>query len=278
MNNESLENSTEQDVVNETLKDVLCNDGWGKSRWDRLVKSLQAEFGIETDLLALAQGAPCLAEMFQIGALARKGIIGSETREKLSEIIHKLVRIAVHAEEGDERASNQLKVIHKLALPNNYALPASVIKNLADSYHISAHLARAWSIRSLMIELSFVVEPTHDDRSVLDGPVRLTTTNVHLLNPEIYEKAKRHIKKNTTLQSLAIAIYLEELGREEIYLEPRQLKHDLQKLKEWEVLNLKDQSRRLPLWDGDRFPPASLPSIPVYSDGWKLRWRRGDKT
>jgi hypothetical protein len=83
--------------------------------------------------MELVQNAPCLTQMFQIGALARKGIIGKETRETLSQIIHRLVRIAFYAEGDDEKASDQLKALHKLAHPNNYELPAVVIKNLANN-------------------------------------------------------------------------------------------------------------------------------------------------
>jgi hypothetical protein len=202
-----------------------------------------------------------------------------ETRVTISQIIHELVRIAFRAEKGDEKAANQLKVLHKVAHPFSYELPATVIKKLADSYHISPHLARGWSVRDLMVKLSFVVEPTRLDRSVLDGPVKLTTRELHTVNRKLHAKAKKHIHTNTTLQSLAISLYLEELDKEGITLNPNQIKADLRKLKEWETVNLKEDSPHyILLWNRPgEYPPASLPPIPIYSNGWKRKWRRGSK-
>jgi hypothetical protein len=219
-----------REAINGTLRERLSTDGGTKYQWDILLKVLREEFGIETDLLDLAQNAPCLVEMFQIGALASKGIIGREARETLSEIIHNLVRIAFRAQKGDELAANQLKVLHKVAHPFNYELPVTVIKNLAHSYPTSPHLARAWSVRSLMLDLSYMVEPTRGRSSLLDGPVMLRTSIPPISDPALYEKATKHIRRGSWLQSLAISIYIEVLAEEGINMDVRQIKLDLQKL------------------------------------------------
>ena len=267
----------DREALNRTLKDILHASGWAASFWDVVIKELRESHDIETDLVELAQNAPGLVEMFQIAALSDKGLIEKEAEKTLSEIIHSLVRIAFRAQGGDEKAANQLKVLHKVAYPFNYDLPATVIKNLADSYHISPHLARAWDVRELMYELSYVVEPTNFERSVLEGPVTLKTHNLGMR--DVYQKAKHHIRRGSTLLSLAISLYIEQLEQEGIALEPRDIKRDLQKLKEWESANLKENSPyQLPLWnEPGKYPPASLPGIPIYSDGWKKLWRRGDK-
>lgn len=280
MYDKNPETPEEREAANAVLKNVLGHDGWGKGRWDGIVKNLCAEFGIETDLVELAQRAPCLVEMFQLGALIDNEIIGRKAGIKLREIIWKLVRIARNAETGDERATNQLSAIHKLAHPDNYELPATVIKNLADSYHTSPHLARAWAIRFIMVNLSYIVAATRSDVSLLTSPIRLATENADLFatwESDLYEKASKHIKRNSTLQSLAIDIYIEELAEEGITIGPRELKRDLQKLKEWEVINLTDPSEGLILWNEAEGPTAKIPVIPIYSEGWKQRWKRGDK-
>ena len=262
-------------TINETLRDTLSTDGWTKLYWEVVLENLQEDFDIETDLFELAQNAPCLVEMFQIGALTGKGVISDKIRVTITEIIHSLVRIAFRAEKGDELAANQLKVLHKVAHPFNYELPATAIKNLADSYHTSPHLARAWSVRSLMLDLSYMVKPTRGRRSLLDGPVVLRTSIPLISDPALYEKAKKHIRRGSWLQSLAISIYIEELAAEGISIDVRHIKLDLQKLKEWEAVNLKDHPlhRGSLVWNyGERLPP-----IPIYSEGWKRLWRRGDK-
>lgn len=269
-----------REAINETLKDVLCDDGWGRSHWDNLIRGLRDEFQIETDMLELAQHAPSLFTLFQLGALRRKGIIKPRTVEALSEIIHSLLRIAFDADKGDADAVNQLRAIHKTAHPKVYRLPPRVIKRLADSYHTSPHLARAWSVRWLMYELSMVVKPERSGASLLDGPVELTTVP-RLMKSRYYEKAARHIKKGSTLQSLATAAYLEELESEGIDIDEEEIHRDFRKLKKWEDANLDEKMRRwLPLTcihRGERYPTAHLPVIPMYSDGWKRLWRRGKK-
>jgi hypothetical protein len=154
MNDRDIDSPEAREAINATLRDILSDEGWGKSRWDSLVKNLHSELGIETDLMELAQKALGLAEMFQLGALIDRGFINDKIGTKLKEIIWSLVRIAYQNGKGEEKAIDQLNVIHKVAYPNSYELPATVIKNLANSYHTSPHLARAWRIRSLMLDLS----------------------------------------------------------------------------------------------------------------------------
>jgi hypothetical protein len=227
----------------------------------------------------MAQHAPGLIEMFQLGSLSRKGIIKKKTRKTVSQIIHQLIRVACQADQGNEQSLDQLKAIHKLSHPQSYDLPATVIKNLVDSYHTSPHLARAWSVRHLMLDLSDVVEPVREGISVLKSGIKLTTTDVHLLDPEVYGKAKKHIKRGSTLQSLAMSIYLDDLNKEGINLDLRQLKLDLKKLREWEVANHFDASHGYELWNGrfGQYPTARIPRIPMYSEGWKRSFGRGDK-
>ncbi len=121
-----------------------------------------------------------------------------------------------------------------------------------------------------MVELSFIVTPVRNDKSVLEGAVKLSDEFPLLASykeKELYERATKHLKRGSTLQSLAINIYLEALEREGITLDARQLKLDLQKLRKWEDINLKDKpaSLRISLLTGRHNPPASLPPIPTYS-------------
>lgn len=273
-----LDSPEVREAINGTLRDILGDDGWGRSYWDILIKNLREDFGIETDLLELAQNAPNLARTFQIGALTRHGFISAEAADAIRDIIRALLGIAFRANKGDEKALDQLAVLHKVAHPFSYDLPRTVIKSLANSYHTSPHLARAWDIRALMLELSYEVEPTSFDRSVADGPIRATTRDLHTVNRNLLKEAEPHIRKGTTLQSLAIEIYMQRLASEGINVELRQIRADLRKLKEWEAVNLKDAPYTLSLWErAGEYPGASIPAIPMYSDGWKKLWRRGAK-
>src|ERR1700730_18813423 len=110
------EDAEVREAINSTLRDTLSTDGWGRDHWDRVIKGLHQEFGIDTDLLTLAQSAPYLVQMFQMGALVRAGIISGKTKQTVSDTIRSLIGIAYHAEKGDEKASNQLAVLHKIAV------------------------------------------------------------------------------------------------------------------------------------------------------------------
>jgi hypothetical protein len=52
-----------REAINGTLREILSTEGWGQSQWDALLKYLDKEFGIETDLLELAERAPCLVPL-----------------------------------------------------------------------------------------------------------------------------------------------------------------------------------------------------------------------
>jgi hypothetical protein len=285
MPDSNTESAEAREAINATLRDILPNP-WGRSFWDNLPKTLYEEFQIKTDLLGLVSNAPCLTEMFQVGALDRAGVIKKDTLKLFTEIIHQLVRIAFHAEGGDEKASNQLKVMHKLAYPRVYDLPATVIEGLAKSYVTSPHLARAWAIRWLMNDLCFVVTPVREDMSLLDGAVKLQDDFVfndgsHLKDTQRYKEAAEHIKRNSTLQSLATSIYLARLKAEGIEIEPEQIKRDFRILREWEEINLTEKERAgWSLFDKScTHPPAYLPVIPMYSEDWKDRYKqRGAKS
>jgi hypothetical protein len=277
--------SAAREAINATLRDILPNP-WGKSFWDKLPETLHEEFQIETDLLGLVSNAPCLTEMFQIGALYRVGLIKKDTLKLITEVIHQLVRVAFHADSGEEKASNQLKVMHKLAYPRVYDLPATVIEGLAKSYVTSPHLARAWAIRWLMHDLCFVVTPVREDMSLLDGAVKLQDDFVfndgsHLKDLPNYKEAAKHIKKNSTLKSLATNIYLAKLKEEGIEIDQEQIKRDFRILREWEEVHLNEKERTgWSLFDKScTHPRAYLPVIPMYSEGWKDRFKqRGAKS
>ncbi|MDQ3906832.1 MAG: hypothetical protein M3268_00645 [Acidobacteriota bacterium] len=260
-------------AVNQTLNDFLGNE-WGE--WDFLLKYLRDEHHIDTDLADLAYHAPCLIEMLTVGALARNGEISRYSLKIIRQIIHNLIRIAYRADKGEENAINQFKALHKIAYPHSYELPATVIENLVTSYHTSPHLARAWSIRDRMIDLAYVVRPARKGASVLEGAVTLTT-KPNLMTHPMYQRAASLIKPQSTLQSLAIAIYTEDLDREGIKIDTRQLKADLQKLREWEAANPWDEDEYVTLFRDLDEPKVKLPPVPIYSQGWKQKWRRGDK-
>lgn len=267
--------------LSETLLDILpigigsgdnIEKRFAVGRWKSILKYLRDEYQIDTDILGLVENAHCLAEIMIAGVLAREGVIKEDTFRTFREIVERLMPIAIQADKGEERAINRLKVIHKFAYPDEYEVPTAVISELADKYHTSPHLARAWAIRKLMIDLSFVVKPMRRDKNPLQSAVRLREGKKEPILEgyrELYQRAAKHIKRNTTLQSLAMSIYLEDLEAEGISLETRQLKLDLQKLRQWEKTN---KLPLLPIFEG-----ASLPVVPMYSEGWKSKYRRGDK-
>src|SRR6185437_10235598 len=100
--------------------------------------------------------------------------------------------------------------------PQEYNLPNAVIENIVDRYNGSPQLARACHLRHLMSLLTKVVRPAHAEKPFTTrSPVVLLETLNEDLNNEwrfLFVNAQKQWKRNSTLQSLAIRIYLSELA------------------------------------------------------------------
>jgi hypothetical protein len=193
----------------------------------------------------------------------------------LGDLVDGLANIAVLAAFGDENSLTQLKAIEKLIRAAKYCLPFTKLREIVDRYETSPPLARAWELRRLMSGLCWVValirpKPPYS----IDQPVKLISPHKHYAN--LSELAQRHIKKNSTLQSLAISIYLEQLRNEGITDEKntiteKTLKADLARAREWEkTVSEEDKIRR-----GSYAARGLHKDRPItwyaFSDGWKKR-------
>jgi hypothetical protein len=238
----------------------------------------------EADPLYLFQQAPALPSMFMIAALVKKGELTEFEAGQMGTFADGIVSILIRAHDGDERAQNQLKAIHKLIYPDTYEVPATVIAELVDHYHTRPSLARGWRLRNLMGELSWVVSPARKNaKSNLDGPIAPTTNknrNSHTMFDPISKKrisaakvADRHWKRGVTLKTLAIRVYLEELHKQGFEaLDERSLKRDLKAVEEWEKTLPKERREWGVLVVTPRKPNVHLP-VRDFSEGWKKRKR-----
>jgi len=140
---------------------------------------------------------------------------------KLKAMQNSLRVLFIRSERGSKRAQERLFAIHQLLYPEAHSLPASV--------------ERALELRHLMCQLSYLATPkTPDSSSILTGPIKLRE-DPSILNQKLYKVAKACYKKNATLKSLAIRIFLMKLEKEGFgTIDEKLLKRDLAELEIWD--------------------------------------------
>jgi hypothetical protein len=181
--------------------------------------------------------SPGVLESIRKGELPQIEILTEDERSEMDELISGVIGLLVQRHFGDKRAVQQLSIIHKLIFPKKYDVSRTVIERLSKKYE-SGHLTRGWELRRLMYRLSDLVAPIRPDtENVMTSPIRLLpqADPKHPLYESVVEQLKV-AKRSTTLQMLAIRIYLKRVeGTQEVSrIDERTLKRDLQKLREWE--------------------------------------------
>jgi hypothetical protein len=232
-------------------------------------------------LLALVNRSPGGFELIMLDALLDRGYAAQEYHAVAEEIVSALLTIIALAGHGDEQSEMQLKALRKLVKPRKYEIPISKIREIAERYETSPPLARGWELHKLMSNLSLVVEPLKKDRAYTANQPIAMRLNPPAVFVGLSDLARQHVKPNTTLQSLAIHIYLEHLQKEGITdeneaINERSLKRDLQRVREWEKSASGDEKVRRGRMEG-----ASLGEEPItwymYSEGWKERKKKRSK-
>jgi len=232
-------------------------------------------------LLALVNRSPGGFELIMLDALLDQGYVAQEYHAVADEIVSSLLTIISLAGHGDEQSQIQLKALKKLVRPRKYEIPISKIREIVDRYETSPPLARGWELHKLMSNLSLVVEPLKKDRPyTADQPITMRA-NPQAVFVGLSDLARQHLKQNTTLQSLAIHIYLEHLQKEGITdeneaINERTLKRDLQRVRDWEKNASPEEKLRRGRTEG-----TSLGEQPItwymYSEGWKERKKKRGK-
>jgi hypothetical protein len=178
--------------------------------------------------------APSLLEEIKSGDLSLGSLLSPHEAEEFKALLSGLIGLFVTRHVGVERARRQLNLVHKFIFPQKFEVPWTVVESLSKKYE-SGHLLRAWALRRLMYELADLVElklPELED--VTAGRVVLApgADEGHRLYPLVL----RLINRSTTLQSLAVDVYLELIQRENESgtVDERSLRRDLKRLQAWE--------------------------------------------
>lgn len=177
---------------------------------------------------------PDLLEEIREGRLQLGQILGPREIEEFRSLLTGLIGLFIQRHVGDERPGCQLNVVHKLIFPQKFEVPWTFIESLSRRYE-SGHLLRGWALRRLMYELADLVElsqPELEDVTASVVSVSPRADSGHRLFPLV----RRYCKPKTTLQSLAVRVYLELIqeGNAEGVIDERSLRRDLTRLKAWE--------------------------------------------
>ncbi|HEV7681218.1 MAG TPA: hypothetical protein VGO68_03775 [Pyrinomonadaceae bacterium] len=226
-------------------------------------------------LLQIIGKTPGAFSLLVIYRMVQSGHISPEYDWITDEIVDGFTQVVIAAAGGDEKAAEQIKAIEKLVKPEKFELPRTRISELVARYETSPHLARGWELRRLMSSLMEVVEPAKPDIPfTTNQPVKIkedvSTTSLQQL-------AKEHWKRNTTLQSLAIRIYLGHLRKAGIAgadqtITDETLKRDLVLVRKWEETHTAQEK-----YNRGHYSGYMLSDGPItwceFSSGWKTRRR-----
>jgi hypothetical protein len=176
-----------------------------------------------------------------------------------------LLAIHLRAHTGNEMAKNQLQAIKKLISPGKYQVPLNAIEELARKYNTQGPLARGWEIRRLMAQLVPLITPASTaNRDPTKGPIKLSDS-AEAQGSDLYQEAASNCRRGTTLQSLAIRIYLGRLEKSgDQHADIRSLKRDLQKVREWEMGDYEHMRRKESLarsQNVEKIIPLVLPTV-----------------
>jgi hypothetical protein len=238
-------------------------------------------------LLAIVNNAPGAFDLIMLEAMIRDRGEPSEYDGIAGEIVRGLLNIILRALYNvDNEAAVQLRAIEKLVAPGKYEIPQSAIRDIALRYETSPPLARGWELRQLMSYLAGIVEPAKAGKSLtMHEPIKVMQ-NVPKYSAGLQELANKHWKRNSTLQSLAIRIYLEGLRDAGITndtqtISEETLKRDLKLVREWEETHSYDDKLKRGHYTGYPLGDTAITWC-GFSEGWKMRRKgksiRGSKT
>jgi hypothetical protein len=227
-------------------------------------------------LLSIVRRMPGGFALMILHAMIEKGGIDLAYHDKAQIIIERLsMSLIPLAAFGDEECDIQLTAILKLAQARTYEVPQSKIKELTR-YETSPPLARGWELCRIMSHLSNVVEPRSSHRPFRPNhPIQMrpSPTSAHFQG--LWDLANSHVKPNTTLQSLAIRLYLDRLEKEHVTagqstITNRSLKRDLELVREWERNTKEQEKQKRGRWHGGKIGDLTLTWY-EFSEGWKVR-------
>jgi len=175
--------------------------------------------------------------LLNLHASVDKGDIALRYFNYVESIVSEMVDAITLASSGSLEAENKLIAVNKILRPQQYNLPQSAIENIVSRYNGSPQLARACTLRHLMSLLTKVVRPADSEKPFnTRSPILLLEASKDEW-PGLFIKAQKQWKRNSTLQSLAIRIYLSELvsAKPDTRVDERTLKRDLLALRRWEA-------------------------------------------
>lgn len=224
--------------------------------------------------------APDILEEIRTRELPLAYFLSPIERREVREMISGLIGLFVRQHVGDLGAHQQLNIIKSFMFPKRYEVPDQVIDKLSKMYR-SAHLERAWELRRLMYEISELVVPVRaNSENIFKIPVKLKPeANPNHPLYELVSSRLKNLKRHTTMQMLAIHIYLHiahKTGKTGI--DERSLKRDMQKLRRWEEAD-KEHLRvkaQLATNNSGMSWKAEIP-IRKYSESWVPKVTQNDK-
>jgi hypothetical protein len=218
-------------------------------------------------------------ESLIISRWAELGKIKEQDAALFGELVKRLFSIVLRAAYAEDTlAPIQLQAIEKLTRPEKYGLTLTDIEQLAATDKARPAIARAMELRGIMSQLAWVVTPTKGGKYEPNQPIKLKSGEPPNHLKEAHELAEKYWRRGTTLQALAIRVYLAQLQAEGVLdegdkgISEGSLKDDLAEAKRWEAAHL-----NVPHWQGLIHGETPI-RVFEYSQRWKqMRAKRNER-
>lgn len=229
-------------------------------------------------LLRLVRETPGVLDLIIAHELIKEKKPAFENQIDIHRLVDGISHLLLFAAYGDKEALLQLHAIEKLTRAALYEIPLSKIEEIVEKYHTRPPLARGWELRRLMYFLASVVEPLkRGHKFAPNHPVVMREGRPGIF-VGLADLARKYIRRNSTLQSLAIQIYLKQLQDEGVTgadqtITERSLKRDLAEVEKWERNASQDDKFRRGLAQSVLFGDTAIAWC-GYSQGWKERRKK----
>lgn len=232
------------------------------------------------DFSHFVHNAPGLSATAIAYEAEQQGELDGEHADYFAMLADEIVRLMKSAFAGDELSAMQVAAIHKMAFPKTYDLQRAHIEKVARFDRTASgkdvpSLARGYAVRWWMSRLSAVVAPKREgERLSPKSFIRILSEaecpGAHI--PRLLKDinrfrslAIRNRHARMTLQSLAIKVYLVDVGR--LKIDAKQLEKDLRITRKYDTKYDQDDPlwMLLPVIGGDPLP------MQIVSHKWRER-------
>lgn len=168
------------------------------------------------------RAAPGGLTFMRLARAMAAGRIEKQYRAHVQNLLGALFVIIDRATDGDEKAHQQLQALNRIAFPDQYDVDEKMLEQIASHQPNAVNeISRGRHLLLMMDRIAGVVEPKLKSEFLSPDTVIIIQKEIRpydlkACGDDLFLKVKRHKwNPKTTLRSLAVSIYLAQLGNED---------------------------------------------------------------